>query len=550
MQAATASRPVCRIPLLSLPGESLNILDHGASLCKYRLIHCDQYIENEMLTICEFDELPAKQYCAISYIWRGKPIDGTEGSRGAFNVKGAEDGDPMSLDVLFHACIASLKKKVHYLWVDRLCIIQTSRNDKMWQIRSMYKIYKECALCLVLPGGIGRLVGLSEETEWIQRAWTLQEVMAPDDAMALFKWENGDGWFHGPVAHGDLEVVIRGESAMADVIDLCLPYLGGVMGGQTYFVRDDDETDNDSQPTQVRIKMEPILFGREPSHVLALLGVLWGRDADPVTPQAIWRSALMRVSSRPVDMVFSIMGLFDVSLDPNAFPDPNDRLGVTIALAQEILRKGGNASWLVASLQVPPEKRLSTFPMFPETKVDGKARVRVAGELKELAKVVDDEFLRLWSVREGPKGGHMDNMGYLTFSSKIIEVRPIQLHEARKDGCHFDQSPAGRRVFMEALDATVWEAVSKSFRSIDSSASSTFKQRTFAVYLGMALTNPYASQPTFHRYMETHTYLASIIQEHSPDCFHRTTNMILCHCFENFINTWEEREVCIGSEMH
>jgi len=256
----------------------------------------------------------------------------------------------------------------------------------------------------------------------------------------------------------------------------------------------------------------------------------------------------MRVSSRPVDMVFAIMGLFDVSLDPKAFRS-TDRLGATIALTQEILRNGGNPSWLVASLHVSPEKRLSTFPMFPETAVDGKARVRHGGDLKELAEMVGDEFLRIWSVKEGAAAGSMDDEGYLTFSSKAVEVRPVQLREVGDDvHCH---CATMKRVFMEALDNSVWEVCSEKPDSHESAppSLSTFKPRTFAVYLGMALTNPYASQPTLQRYTETSTMLATVILEHSPNKFHRISNMILCHCFEEFIRTWEEHEVCVGPEV-
>ena len=78
----------------------------------------------------------------------------------------------------------------------------------------------------------------------------------------------------------------------------------------------------------------------------------------------------MRTSSRPVDMVFSIMGLFGVILDPNMFEAEN-RIGATVALAKEILRKGGRASWLGMSFRLPPCSMLYTSPVFAETSVSG-----------------------------------------------------------------------------------------------------------------------------------------------------------------------------------
>ncbi len=183
----SAYTTVYSIPLGSLQGACVDVTScgdnayKGASPCKYRLIDCVQYVRHNTLVIHEFDVLPKESYSAASYIWRGKPFDPSfPEQRGFFSVLGAENGDPISIDVLYHVCMASLQKKAKLLWLDRLCIIQQSRDDKAWQIQRMYGIYKACDPCLVLPGGLQRLVCVDEETEWIQRGWTLQEVMAPD----------------------------------------------------------------------------------------------------------------------------------------------------------------------------------------------------------------------------------------------------------------------------------------------------------------------------------------------------------------------------------
>src|SRR5277367_1567730 len=71
-----------------------------------------------------------------------------------------------------HNPMAKLRK-ARYLWLDRLCIMQTSKQDKRWQIVHTFNLYRHCTQCLVLPGGIQRLVPLDEETSWVHRAWTL-----------------------------------------------------------------------------------------------------------------------------------------------------------------------------------------------------------------------------------------------------------------------------------------------------------------------------------------------------------------------------------------
>ncbi|KAK0502926.1 hypothetical protein EDD18DRAFT_1135617 [Armillaria luteobubalina] len=548
----SAYTPVYSISLGSLQGACVDIscggnTYKGASPCKYRLIDCVQYVRHDTLVIHEFDVLPEEPYSAASYIWRGKAFDPSfPEQRGFFSVLGAENGDPISMNVLYHICVASLQKKAKLLWLDRLCIIQQSRDDKAWQIQRMYGVYKACDPCVVLPGGLQRLVCLDEETEWIQRGWTLQEVMAPDDPLVLFRWRRGPGFFIGPTPFtGDLEEVVPGESALANIMDLLLPYLGGIMGGQTYFHLDEDREPQDKEE-ESGIEIKPVLFGHTASHALALLGALWPSVRDPdVVPHAVWRSALMRVSSRPVDMVLSIMGIFDVTLDPKAYPS-HDRLGATIALAQEILRKGGSASWLIATMNLPPERRLSSFPVFPTTRVDGKAQVEVGGLMRDVEDVVGgDEFLERWSLKESPKGSMGDD-GYLTIASQAIRVRRVdqridlQSHRVGQ-GCVCDTV---RRAFFTALDGTAWQACEG--ESVQSPGPC---PRTFVVYVGMALANPYSSQPTLQRYMQTYTLLAILVQEHAPGRYHRSSNLVLCHCFEKFIKIWHVRKFDIGPNM-
>jgi len=138
---------------------------------------------------------------------------------------------------------------------------------------------------------------------------------------------------------------------------------------------------------------------------------------------AIWQSALMWTSSRPVDMVFSIMGLFGVILDPSKFKK-DDRIDATVALAKEILHRGGRASWLGMSFRLPPCRMLSTFPVFAETSVSGKALVRTRMGLRDVSEFVDGEYPNA-DVLGALPGGTMDDDGYFTFSARAVRVVPV-----------------------------------------------------------------------------------------------------------------------------
>lgn len=110
--------------------------------------------------------------------------------------------------------------------------------------------------------------------------------------------------------------------------------------------------------------------------VMALTYVLnLDQDVNSESKQyAIWKSVLMCSSYRPVNMVFSIIGLFKVKLDTGTF-NKDDCLGATITVAMEILKKGGSTTWLGTLFQMEPNRWLSTFSTFPPTSESGKALV-------------------------------------------------------------------------------------------------------------------------------------------------------------------------------
>ncbi|EMD38079.1 hypothetical protein CERSUDRAFT_113220, partial [Gelatoporia subvermispora B] len=343
-------------PLSALTDVVLDIAPK-ATTERYRLIDCRQYTIARVLSIAECIDISSISYAAVSYVWKGN-TSSEQGKTASFSVKGAEDGDPVSIDALYQACLASLLEGANWLWLDRLCIVQTSSDDKAWQIGHMYNIYQLCKVSIVLPGGISRLVPVDEETGWITRAWTLQEVTAPPRAVVLFAWECGAGEWkdeRGEVI-GRVTEVSSGTALvpLQDVLKACFHPVA-----LEWTATGKPDSCDDVSPC--------ILGTYGESSIGSLLWALEVDDADGKS-MAIWRSSLLRASSRPVDMVFSIMGTFNVVLDPKRF-HKNDRVGATIALAQEILRLGGKPVWLALSLDIPPSRFISSFPDFPATSI-------------------------------------------------------------------------------------------------------------------------------------------------------------------------------------
>ncbi|RYP25810.1 hypothetical protein DL767_008269 [Monosporascus sp. MG133] len=375
---------------------------------RFRFLDCKAYVDKKALRILDFTTLPVGRYVAVSYVWKGlDKNDTSDDSHPGLNVKGAEDADPISAAVLRTACLASLLLECDMIWLDRLSIVQTNSSDKSWQIKNMYRIYTSCKDCLVLPGGLVRLADLAEATSWIQRAWTLQEAIAPPQVNCVFHWPWGkavrlQAHFSMPIT--DIET---GTSGMADLKSILQASLAP-MGMQT---TEKKSRNLGVQPINIFTNAKGVRASVE-----ALLGAL-NQKNKPVRANAIWRSALLRTSSRPVDMIFSIMGLLGVMLEPSSFKK-DDRHHATIELARALLAKGEAARWLGISLQLEPNPHLSTMPVMPETSVSGGAYIRTAKGLKEAASIVGDSW---WWLKGAPRGS-MDEDGYFRFRGRAVPV--------------------------------------------------------------------------------------------------------------------------------
>ncbi|KAI3618140.1 hypothetical protein WG66_005530 [Moniliophthora roreri] len=404
--------------LTELSGKSLDITPY-ASPCRFRMLSCPSLEHEDRLDVFEFERLPAGEYCAVSYVWRGVPVPDYTDS-GTFTVRGAEDGDPININVLRDIVWVAGEEVKEYLWLDRIGIIQSDKNDKAWQIMQMFSIYKE-STCIIVPGGVGRLAFSNDDTTWMDRAWTLQEALAPerDEVIVLYS--------HSPSLEFEKHI------ASLSFIDTREKPLrpGRTSVTAAYMTLDDVLT-----VAKYSLKRP---FGFNQAHAQPLIGA---RISGAGQRQAVWQCALMRTSSRPVDMIFSIMHFFGILLNPKEFED-DDRLGATVMFAQGILadsRKGmldDSDHWLCALYFMETSHQISTFPQFPETAVDGRAFIRMPNSAR---KAVTDVMVEKYTkytraplyphfLAEKKDIGEMDDSGYYTFTAKyILPLRFVTSH--------------------------------------------------------------------------------------------------------------------------
>lgn len=343
--------PICSLPLTALPTRTLNPAapPHLAAPLHFRFILISDFLAHSLLTITSSPTLPSAPYAAVSYPWTGLPNpDPTPSFRVALNHP-AVPSNPISIPVLRTACLAAREHGADLLWIDQLCILQTSAEDKAWQVRRMFSLYQRCAVSLVFPGGLQRLAAHDEHTNWIERAWTLQEAM-PEETWVVFQWTRGSGEVTG-LAGGRVEEVDRGTSAMMKLGGMlqvaCVP-------GSARFAGD---------------KVRFGVFGGERDAILALMAVKEAGGREGMREMAVWRSALMRTCSVACDLVFSVMGIFGVELEVERY-GAGDREKAAADLVFEIAKMGGRASWLGAAPGCPVQSKVCSLPEFPV--VDGR----------------------------------------------------------------------------------------------------------------------------------------------------------------------------------
>lgn len=527
-QALLTPKTIYETPLNDIHTSTvLNIMQH-ATPKRYRLIDCLRLIKYNVLTITEVVDFPHVPYSAVSYPWRGNGVPaGYDAAE--FSVVGAENADPIGVEVLHDACVAALARDAAYLWIDRLCIMQTSKEDKNWQIREMYDIYRCCVVCIVIPGGLRRLIPLDEETTWIHRGWTLQEALAPPSIYVLFAWRLGQlNAYTGRMFWKTMiEEVVSDRSAMTPLALLLDACSAGYL-----------EFKYREQPAKIEVKLFSTKKSRSTNTELlspsvTALAVLMSDDMDPYTKQyAIWKSAFMRTSSRPVDMVFSIMGLFGVTLDTAAF-HANDRIGATIALCQTVLHKGGRASWLGISFRIPPCPHISTLPTIPHTSVSGRALIRVEdSKYREVVDFIESEYpiSRAMLLPEGT----MDNDGYFSFAAKSVRLTRIGLGNSDVPRLKFGYDDMKRPTYLKAVDGSVWkicEGISSPEEGLEA----------FAVLLGLFWGYFPGATPA------NETIRVLLVEEHAPRKFHLRSYIVLDSFARPWVRTeWTERQFCVG----
>jgi hypothetical protein len=203
-----------------------------------------------------------------------------------------------------------------YAWVDTCCINKGNSSELAEAINSMYMWYKQSALCVVYLEDVPRKS--FEKSEWFDRGWTLQELIAPK-AVSFFDHQ----WTHVGTKLELLDTLSERARIPKDVLS------------------------NDAEPSSYS-----------------------------VAQRMSWAS--QRVTKRLEDRAYSLLGLFGVNM-PMIY---GEREKAFLRLQQHIVRMSKDESifaWVMEHDIDPSRKFSSIYASSPEAFRDSGNIVPITG---------------------------------------------------------------------------------------------------------------------------------------------------------------------------
>ncbi|THU96012.1 hypothetical protein K435DRAFT_966172 [Dendrothele bispora CBS 962.96] len=338
----------------------------------------------------DLSKLSIPRFAAVSYPWRDLQLPKGQ-TVPSFHVAGALHADPISIDVLRTAC------------------------------------------------GLVRLARLDDNTTWIDRAWTLQEAVAPKDETKIkIVFQLSHPNFHSFILHR-CEVEGYNETFRNYISSVAESDCAETAHGHGSFV------DRILEPGRsvvcdigsLQFLLEVILRKikqlapeiaqdpeRFPIRILRAAEAQMLYNALLFRGFRLWSASYTHSSSRAVDMVFSLMELFGVRLDVSRFGE-HDRVKAMIALIQALMKRHGRefgmATWLFIAPAMEASKELSTLPQMPETSESGRAYIHTCKGRVLAFEAIGGGGTNEWNAEGAPKG-EMTDSGYFVFWGKAVLI--------------------------------------------------------------------------------------------------------------------------------
>lgn len=146
-------------------------------------------IDSKSLEIHEFGSSDVPEYAILSHRW-GKDEVTLQQMQNWTQGKAKRRGDMIDISSLQgfqkiqQCCSRVIKDGLKYVWIDTCCIDKTSSSELSESINSMYQWYFQAERCYAYLADVSSVDSIPR-SEWFNRGWTLQELLAPSEVYIL-----------------------------------------------------------------------------------------------------------------------------------------------------------------------------------------------------------------------------------------------------------------------------------------------------------------------------------------------------------------------------
>lgn len=133
-----------------------------------------RFINTTTLNLEWFGEWSLPEYAILSHTWGQDEVQFSDMN----DVQQAMSKPGFSK--IHNACKIARELEYRYLWIDAICIDQSSSAEHCEAIISMFRWYRNADICLAyLSDAQGQALEEIKNCRWFTRCWTLQELIAP-----------------------------------------------------------------------------------------------------------------------------------------------------------------------------------------------------------------------------------------------------------------------------------------------------------------------------------------------------------------------------------
>ncbi|KAK7894805.1 hypothetical protein LTR67_005544 [Exophiala xenobiotica] len=137
-------------------------------------------LNTKTLRLKEFVSTEGVKYAILSHRWEDEEVSLQQLVVG--DVRGK-----LGYVKIQRFCGLAAKDGYEWAWVDTCCIDKSSSAELQEAINSMYRWYRDADLCYVYLSDVKSVEDLGKSA-WFTRGWTLQEMIAPDNA-TFYNWQ-------------------------------------------------------------------------------------------------------------------------------------------------------------------------------------------------------------------------------------------------------------------------------------------------------------------------------------------------------------------------